>query len=321
MVEQLAKRDCLLILNYHRIGNREAETFDELVYNATEEEFTRQVKYLNQEFGVVTLKDALAFVSGEKSFGQPGVLLTFDDGYIDNYRAAFPILKSLGLEGTFFLVSDYLTRPIVPWWDKIAYLVRNTEQDRLILSYPRLIDLQLPEGRRAREIRIVLDLFKSPDTTDPERFLAEIESACEPCPTLPQDCRLFLNTDEALEMVNSGMAIGSHTKSHRILSKLSSDEQLVEVSLSRSELSRQLNWNVDTLAYPVGSRAAFDRNTIAVLQRTSYRAAFSFYGGINTASSPIDRFDVRRIDAYTTGPFSRFRLQIAGAVASGGKVF
>ena len=182
MVERLAKRDCLLILNYHRIGNREAETFDELVYNATEEEFTRQVKYLNQEFGVVTLKDALAFVSGEKSFGQPGVLLTFDDGYIDNYRAAFPILKSFGLEGTFFLVSDYLTRPIVPWWDKIAYLVRNTGKTQLVLTYPRPIDLRLSDGRRAREIRTVLDLFKSPDTANPERFLSELESACGPLP-------------------------------------------------------------------------------------------------------------------------------------------
>lgn len=110
-IKKLAKRDCLLVLNYHRVGDKKSELFDELVYSATADELKQEVSHLNKKFGIVTLKDAQDFVSGRRRFGQPGVLLTFDDGYIDNYRIALPILRDLGVQGTFFLVSDHLTAP------------------------------------------------------------------------------------------------------------------------------------------------------------------------------------------------------------------
>lgn len=319
LLETLARRDSLLVINYHRVGNKSTEIFDELVYSATAEEFEEQVGYLDRQFGVATLDDAIAFALGEKTFRGPRILITFDDGYIDNYTIAFPILRKLGVQATFFLVSTYLHRPVVPWWDKIAYLVRNSSLKTLRLSYPQALETALPAGRRAQEIRRVVDLYKLPETTDTERFIKELEQACGPVPEMPES-RLFLNATEARQMVAGGMAVGSHTATHPILSKLSEAEQLQELSSSKLALEQEIGVPIAALAYPVGSPSAFNGSTFSALDKVGYKAAFSFYGGLNTLRERNPK-NLKRIGADTGDPLSRFRLRMAGAFVANGIAF
>lgn len=321
LVEMSAKRNCVAVINYHRVGDKKSEVFDELVYSATADELEQQVSYLSKRFCVVTLDEALDLLTRGRPFRGPAVLITFDDGYIDHYRLAFPIMQSLRVQATFFLISSYLHTPVISWWDKIAYLVRNSERTDLRLAYPEPTELSLPQGRRADIIRKVIDLYKSPATTDTQRFMDDLERACEPFPPMPADARLFINVEEAREMVRGGMAIGSHTRTHRILAKLCKEEQLSELAGSQLELFRDLQVPIETIAYPVGSRSAFDDITLSVLQSSAYRAAFSFYGGLNRLNVVATPFDVKRFAVDTGDPFSRFRLRVAGAIATNGYIF
>jgi hypothetical protein len=86
LLAQLPVRDSLLVLNYHRIGNAEDDLFDPGVFSATAEEFDNQIAYLKRRLSLVTLEEALAFIDGtEKEKTRCcRVLITFDDGYLDN---------------------------------------------------------------------------------------------------------------------------------------------------------------------------------------------------------------------------------------------
>lgn len=320
IVEALATRDCLLVMNYHRIGNNDVEPFDSLVYSATAAELEQQLAYLKTRYRIVTLDEAVSLVTGKTRPKGPSVLITFDDGYIDNYRIAYPILKSFDVQGTFFLVSSYLKRPVIPWWDRIAYLVRNSQQDKLILRYPELIEIPLPPGRRAQAIRTVIDLYKSTATTDTDRFLEELEEACRPYMPMPEGVRLFLDVEEAREMVRGGMAVGSHTQTHQILSKLNQKQQVAELMNSRDELCASLGVPINTIAYPVGSKAAFNETTFSALKTSGYQAGFSFHGGLNYPPG-FTPFNIKRVGADTGNPFARFRLQVAGAITARGRDF
>ena len=218
-LEWAARRDCLLVLNYHRIGDRSATELDEEVFSADVDAFDAQVGHLKRRYAIITLEEALDLIEHARPFHGPAVLITFDDGYLDNYQAAFPVLRSHGVQGTFFLVASYLDDPGVAWWDRIAYWVRNGRAQRLRLSYPRDFELELPPGRRYEQIRQVLRFLREPAMRDLDRFLRELETACD-SPPLPAGARAFLSWDEAREMAAAGMAIGSHTVSHEILSKL-----------------------------------------------------------------------------------------------------
>ena len=89
----------LLVFNYHRIGSPD-QSFDPEVWSATPEQFDAQVRFLSENYPVVGVSD-LAAVKNDPA--QQRVMITFDDGYRDNFELAFPILQRHGVRATFFL--------------------------------------------------------------------------------------------------------------------------------------------------------------------------------------------------------------------------
>jgi peptidoglycan/xylan/chitin deacetylase (PgdA/CDA1 family) len=124
-----------------------------------------------------------------------------------------------------------------------------------------------------------------------------------------------MNWDAVRRMLRDGMAVGAHSHTHRILGRLPENEQLKELLESREVLSRQAGIAVDTVAYPVGLRTSFTERTKALAKQSGYRAAFSFYGGINR-SPLIDRFNILRVGADWQSD-QRFQVQTAAAALVG----
>jgi peptidoglycan/xylan/chitin deacetylase (PgdA/CDA1 family) len=147
---------------------------------------------------------------------------------------------------------------------------------------------------------------------DPGRFVEQLEEACDSARPGAAAQRCFLDWNEAREMQQGGMAFGSHTHSHEILSKLPADGQLQELRLSREILEKELGRPIDILAYPVGARDTFSAETINALRQANYRAAFSFYTGFNPAGA-IAPFDIRRCGVDQQ---SRKRLRLQTAIGS-----
>lgn len=88
-------RQGFLILNYHSINPNHK-------YSTTPEDFDRQMKYLYENFQVIKLSE----INNENK--NLKIIITFDDGFFDNYEYAFPILKKYNLPATIFLVSDFI---------------------------------------------------------------------------------------------------------------------------------------------------------------------------------------------------------------------
>jgi peptidoglycan/xylan/chitin deacetylase (PgdA/CDA1 family) len=308
LLASLPARNVLLVLNYHRIGSPADDLFDPGVFSATAEEFDAQIAFLKRKVSLVTLDEALAFIEGrDKAMARRcRVLITFDDGYLDNYSQAFPILRSHGAQGVFFLVTSMVGSSCVPWWDRIAFVLSTARRRRFHLRYPAALEVDL-DGN-AMTCREVLRLFKKPENNDPERFLSELKQAADP-EELPAMPRRFLNWDEAREMIAGGMAIGSHTHSHPVLSQLDPARQSEELAQSRDILKRQFGIEADALAYPVGDTNSFRERTGHLARDLGYRAAFSFYGGTNLPEN-TQPFDVKRVGIGDQS-HARFRVQTA----------
>jgi peptidoglycan/xylan/chitin deacetylase (PgdA/CDA1 family) len=307
---QLPERDLLLVLNYHRIGNRDDDPFDPGVFSATEDQLNEQISYLKRHVSLVTLQEAVAFVDGtiNEKTRRCRVLITFDDGYLDNYQVAFPILRSHGVQGVFFLATSMVGSCFVPWWDHIAFLMKTARQRRFSLHYPADLAIDLVENGMTKSLRDVLSLYKRPGNADPERFIRELREEAQG-DDLPGTQRRFLSWDEAREMISGGMAIGSHTHSHTMLSQLGPDQQRQELARSRTLLREQLGIEADALAYPVGATSSFSDHTQQLAQEVGYRAAFSFHGGTNLPRM-TRRYDVKRFGVGDQG-WTRFRVQAA----------
>ena len=316
LLGSLPAKDMLLVLNYHRIGNPDEDAFDPGVFSATGDQLDEQVSYLKRHVSVVTLAEAQAFVDGMPGEKTPRcrVLITFDDGYLDNYQVAFPILRSHGVQGVFFLATSMVGSCSVPWWDHIAFLMKTARQRRFSLHYPAHLAVDLVQSGMTKCLRDVLSLYKGPDNTDPERFLRELQEAAQG-DDLPGTLRRFLDWNEAREMIAGGMAIGSHTHSHTVLSQLGLDKQRDELTHSRALLKERLGIEADALAYPVGSTSSFSDQTQQLAREAGYHSAFSFHGGTNLPGT-TRRFDIKRVSVGDQS-WPRFRVQVAICRSSG----
>ena len=315
VLHRLPQRDSLLIINHHRIGQDDGR-FGPSGFSATADELAEQVAWLKRHLQVVGLDEAIEFLETGNGGRRSGcrVLITFDDGYRDNFDTAFPILRSHDVPGGFFLVTSFAGGGQAPWWDRIAHLLYTARKRSFRLEYPAPLEIDLDRGGSGWSLRRVLNLYKRPENTDGIRFLNDLAGASEG-DLPPVSERLFLNWEEAQEMLRAGMGIGSHTHTHPVLSQLPAEGQRDELKRSREILQQELRIRCDALAYPVGNRDSYTGETQSIAQEAGYRAAFSFHGGANFPGA-ARRYDILRV---TGGGKSRnrFRMQAATCAATG----
>ncbi len=279
VLEMVRAKPGILIINHHRVGNAASTRFDRGVFSASAEQFDLQLKYFKKHFNVVSGEELEALVSGKAPLKRMHIAITFDDGYRNDYATSFQVLKANDCAAAFFLVPEYVGTSTVPWWDEIAYLVRNSPKSQITLSTPVPLTLTL-EADREPAIYAVLRHYKRKDNVHGDKLLAELrqEAGCE----VPATGRRFISWEEAREMKAAGMTIGSHTQTHGILGQMPPETQQWELTESKKNIETNLGDKVDTLAYPVGIRGSFTPDTEKIARAAGYKMCFSFYGGINT---------------------------------------
>src|SRR6185295_13403099 len=118
----------LTVVNYHRIDDPHRRDFDSFKPNvsATPDDFNEQMDYLAKWFNVISLLDLIEWLDGHKNLPPYAALITFDDGYLDNYTAAFPILRQHDFPALIFLTTEHIGTDAPFYWDMAAYCFRRT---------------------------------------------------------------------------------------------------------------------------------------------------------------------------------------------------
>ncbi len=314
LLERFASRPGLAVLVYHRINSPVGFAYDKAVIEATPEEFDDQMRMLKKHHDVAAPDELFDLIENPRKLTRFRVAITFDDGYLDNYEVAFPILKSHGLRATFFLPTHYVGTRHLPWWDQVAFLVRRTKKASLELDYPKRLVVPIDPDDLDSAIVSVLRAYTRAENVALAPYLEAVEKACGmPLPGEAEE-RQFMTWTEAAEMQKAGMAIGSHTHSHNILATLSTDDQQKECRDSRA-LLRENSLAAESLAYPVGKPTSFSPDTMRCAKEAGYRCAFTNYGGVNLPDR-IDPFDVKRIGMSFGEDTAQMRLRLALTAAS-----
>ncbi len=307
----------LIVLNYHRIGNYQEAIGDPGVYSATASEFDQQLQFLKSEFEVMDpkrMQGGLDDIQAGKT-RRASVLLTFDDGYKDNVENALPLLRKHALAAAFFVPSEFIGSRDVPWWDEISYCIKSAGQSRFVLTYPKRLAVDLGVQGFANVSREVLRLYKDPAMLDSARFIGELRAACQGDVIPLSFEQMFFSPSDMVAMQAAGMTIGAHGHSHKLLARLSAEDELQEIETATGMLQDVLGARPRLFAYPVGSRTAFSARTQTVLKSLGYDYAFSFYGGINSTQT-LDKFNILRV-AVARQSGGHLRTQVRCAAVFG----
>ena len=298
----------LVVLNYHRIGDKQNSLFDHDLWSASAEDFEQQLRFLTLNFDLIRIQDLDHIWKSPRG---RYVLITFDDGYLDNYEWAFPLLRAYNSPATFFLTTGFLDERKIAWWDEISWMVRSSSQSTLKLAPWNEQELSLVPAQQSQTIKSLLQIYKRLSGEQTEDFMTALANATGTgrCPAETAD-RVWMDWDMIREMSEAGMDIGGHTVNHPILANHPEETQKFEVQHCKHRIEAELNQSISAFSYPVGAKNSFDHLTRNCLEESGYRWGFSYYGGYSPLGEH-DPWDLPRIAIESENPAALFRSSVS----------
>jgi peptidoglycan/xylan/chitin deacetylase (PgdA/CDA1 family) len=265
----------LIILNYH---------------SAAGENLRQQMRYLSRHFRVMHLEDALEelFQPPQKELHDKRipVVLTFDDGYLDNSTYGLQLAREYNVPFTVFLIPGYIESGTCFWWLAGESLLNRTQVEKVTIEEQTY---SLPTERQAVAAVIDRHLRCAESVKSREIFLTQVQDALHVAlPTRLQEGNentlLPLNWDEIHEMQASGLvSFGAHTMHHPVLGHVvDANEVLYEVGEARRVLEQHLGQPVRTFAYPIGKIKDIGDTGLSAVSAAGYTWALTTIEELNT---------------------------------------
>jgi len=267
----------LTVLNYHRINNPAASNFVQFKPNvsASPETFDSQMKYLQQRYQVVSEGDVLKWLVGKGTLPDHAALITFDDGYFDNYQHAAPILRKHGFPALIFLATGYIGTSIPFYWDLVAYCFYNSHLEEI--SFPLIGRRRMAD--REKSMRELINALKLVDEAVKNDVVGQLPELMNVSIAADQFAGVTLTWENVLELRKNGIDFGSHTVTHPILTRINNERVQTELEKSREEIELRLDKPVVSIAYPNGKAADFNPQIQAMAKAAGYHLGFSLLAG------------------------------------------
>jgi peptidoglycan/xylan/chitin deacetylase (PgdA/CDA1 family) len=285
----LRRKDMILhsgcaVLLYHRVTNL---VTDPQLLSVSPEHFDVHMSYLKANYRVLTVEEFSEILLGKHRFPDKSVLVTFDDGYADNYLEALPILEKHRIQALFYVATGTISTCNEFWWDALERIVLLGESNGLsefLEIDGRIIDLKTDAEQLYQSLLPVLRKLPSAVREEKLNQLAVIFNSL--------DGRLShraLSWGELRLMHQSPSAvIGSHTHMHPSLGSLSVSEQENEVRQSKVLLERELGSVIEHFSYPFGTKLDFTYETIQICRNVGFRmVAANIPLCVNRKSNPF----------------------------------
>ena len=268
------------ILIYHRV----LPEFDPFAIDVTpHKRFEKQIKYLSTRFNIVSLDEMMQNVyQGEIKPDQ--LCITFDDGYFDNFKYAFPVLKRYNIPATIFLTTDFISNNRYLWFDKAIQFIKYCSKEKINLKEFLGPELHMADFKqKSVSMYQLLEWLKTKTPVKRDEILNFLYKKYI-MSNIKFD-RLMLNWEEIREMKKSGIEFGSHTKSHPILSKISVEQIKNELIGSKNMIEEKLDQEIHSFAYPNGKVDDFSVDSYKILAECGYTYAVTTIPGNNFFST------------------------------------
>ncbi len=287
--------------------------------------FKEQIRFLKENFNVVTMEQVLDAIDGRGELQERACLLTFDDGYLDNYTYAFPILEENGIQGSFFIpgktvvehklldvnkvhyilarmgnVNDLLNDVFermdyyrdgyhYPPYDELfqEYAKPNRFDSAEVIFIKRILQMVLPEKVRNQ---ISSDLFEKYVGISEEKLAYE----------------LYMTEEQIKTLKRHGMHIGIHGYDHYWLGSL--DKQMMERDVLKAleVMEPYIDSNRWVMNYPYGN---YNQDVIELIKNNNCSMAVTTKVAVASLEKD-NRFELPRLDCNDFPPKSDMYLSV-----------
>ncbi len=305
------RREDYLILMYHRVLNHVEvdETIEPGMY-ITPETFEKHLCFLKEKFDVIPLSKVSKNESKRSSRSAIKCAITFDDGWLDFYTHAYPLLVKYNLPAINFLPTSFIGRREIFWTDKLAKILKqkktSNSRELILLKKNNSMDNLVEKiikmnGPITQQLNCAIVLLKTKHQNEIDQILDELSYVIKF--QRPAVERSFLSWKEIYEMKQSNLiSFGSHTANHSILTTLNDEETIKELISSKQTLKEKNVLDSDCIpfCYPNGDC----NNRIAnLVEKCGYSLAVTTRKGWNKGST--NPYLLNRIGLHEDVSFTR----------------
>ena len=234
--------------------------------------FRQQIDFMKNNFNIVTMEQVMDAVEGKADLPEKAMLLTFDDGYIDNYTVAFPILDEFGVQGSFFIPGKTFTTHQLLDVNKIHYMLASANIYELVEDVKKEMDYYrgrefdyAPTDELFKEYAVE-NRFDVKETVFVKRMLQTV---------LPEQLRntissnlfkkyvgvteeqlayeLYMTEEQIRTMKRHGMFIGLHGYDHYWLGNLSPEQMRYDIAMALETMDEFIDRKRWVMNYPYGN--------------------------------------------------------------------
>lgn len=223
-------------------------------------------------------------------------VITFDDGFENNYSVAAPMLKDLYVPATFYVTTDFVENNTMSWIDRIEHCLEHTPQGCIQLPWDKeKVHFETSEGK-LQILQRVRENVKCTRSIDPDSIVEDIFAQCgvETVSSNNDQIDLKMNWKQVRELAeDDNFIVGGHTHTHKILSFLEPEELRFEIGVSLEILREKTGVKTRHYSYPEGLAHCFSDEVIRVLRDFEIVCCPTAIDGTNDMHTSL--FELKRV--------------------------
>ena len=293
------------VLLYHRVTQSQT---DPQQLSVTPANFNAHLEHLKNNYHLLTIKVFQYYLENKKKFPKKSVLITFDDGYADNYLEALPILEKHTAQALFYIATGTLNTDVEFWWDAIERIVllsdHKTEEEKYVLNGVEYNLSGLDNTKRFELYEQLLPALRVMNSSLREEKINELGRIFNSSQGRASHRAMSFEELKKMDLSNAAV-IGAHTHLHPSLGALTYEEQLKEIETSKNILEQHLNKKITHFSYPFGTIKDFNADTLDIMKKMNFQlvaANIPYLVHKNTDQYSFTRFLVRD---WNSGEFEK----------------
>ncbi|HEU5320206.1 MAG TPA: polysaccharide deacetylase family protein [Methylomirabilota bacterium] len=318
-----------VILLYHHVTPRAGAapaTWAPFQRGVYVERFERHMRFVRTRMTPVPLRDVVDAVQGRGTLPPRAVAVTFDDGYLDNFVTAYPVLRRWDIPATVFVSTAFVETSAAFWWDEVYAMLRATPLRALEAGHepvpglngsaPGRRPLRTP-AERAGAADAVIEAVRALSAGERAGALARLRVRLQVAEGALAGASPMMTWAQLREMSRHGVAVESHTHTHPILGRTDADGVVEELTVSKRLLEANVGAAVQGLAYPDGRPGTYDAGTIQRARAAGYR--FACIAAPRPVAPGVDPYTIGRLPLGNTRTpaFVRDLLHVYAAAGEG----
>ena len=241
-----------IVLTYHSLAGMDAEPEINKNPYRTQAAFSRDIKFIRDNFNVLHISEFLEIIQAGKAFPEKSLLLTFDDGLAIQYDHMFPVLKTHKVPAVFFINNAFIDNRDLHY-ERKKYLILRRIDEGVDRDIQERIRKTLPgEHSEAKTLGDMVSRLEYREKHYLDTIAGELGISFS---DYLDKNKIYLTTRQIKDMLGNQMSIGGHSMDHPNLTELPMDQQVNQVIESVNDLADRFSLDYKAFAFPYNDRA------------------------------------------------------------------